>query len=355
MIREIETTGKTIEEAIENAYAMLGVDRDEIELSIEVIDRPKSGFLGIGSTPAKVRASYEAADEPKEEPEYKIGRTREPRRQERVEVIAEDDGPTAIAYDSDSTDGETAEQQEGKPRRERNRHSDRPRREHRDVPSEPRAEHVERIPDVTDEEVELRKNAAVAFLEGLLQRMGVEVSTDASINTENKSITISLSGEKVGSLIGRRGETLGAIQHIAGYMANKGKDERVRVIVDAEGYREKREEALQGLARRTALKVVRLRHNITLEPMNAYERHIIHTALQDWRDVSTFSTGAEPRRAVVISYTPGGGKGSSGERSERRDGDRRRDRRDRPRRERSEPSAPSEPKERTPLPEQVWE
>lgn len=353
MIREIETTGKTIEEAIENAYAMLGVDRDKIELSIEVIDRPKSGFLGIGSTPAKVRASYEVADEPKEEPEYKIGRTREPRRQERVEVINEEDGPTAILSDSDSTDGETAEQQ-SKPRRERNRRSDRPRREHQDVPSEPRAEHVERIPDVTDEEVELRKNAAVTFLEGLLQRMGVEVSTDASINTENKSITISLSGEKVGSLIGRRGETLGAIQHITGYMANKGKDERVRVIVDAEGYREKREEALQGLARRTALKVVRLRHNITLEPMNAYERHIIHTALQDWRDVSTFSTGAEPRRAVVISYTPGGGKGSS-DRGERRDGDRRRDRRDRPRRERSENSAPAEPKERTPLPEQVWE
>lgn len=353
MIREIETTGKTIEEAIENAYAMLGVDRDKIELSIEVIDRPKSGFLGIGSTPAKVRASYEVADEPKEEPEYKIGRTREPRRQERVEVINEEDGPTAILSDSDSTDGETAEQQ-SKPRRERNRRSDRPRREHQDAPSEPRTEHVERIPDVTDEEVELRKNAAVTFLEGLLQRMGVEVSTDASINTENKSITISLSGEKVGSLIGRRGETLGAIQHITGYMANKGKDERVRVIVDAEGYREKREEALQGLARRTALKVVRLRHNITLEPMNAYERHIIHTALQDWRDVSTFSTGAEPRRAVVISYTPGGGKGSS-DRGERRDGDRRRDRRDRPRRERSENSAPAEPKERTPLPEQVWE
>lgn len=353
MIREIETTGKTIEEAIENAYAMLGVDRDKIELSIEVIDRPKSGFLGIGSTPAKVRASYEVADEPKEEPEYKIGRTREPRRQERVEVIAEEDGPTAVLYKEDMTDGETAEQQ-SKPRRERNRRSDRPRREHQDVPSEPRAEHVERIPDVTDEEVELRKNAAVTFLEGLLQRMGVEVSTDASINTENKSITISLSGEKVGSLIGRRGETLGAIQHITGYMANKGKDERVRVIVDAEGYREKREEALQGLARRTALKVVRLRHNITLEPMNAYERHIIHTALQDWRDVSTFSTGAEPRRAVVISYTPGGGKGSS-DRGERRDGDRRRDRRDRPRRERSENSAPAEPKERTPLPEQVWE
>lgn len=354
MIREIETTGKTIEEAIENAYAMLGVDRDKIELSIEVIDRPKSGFLGIGSTPAKVRASYEVADEPKEEPEYKIGRTREPRRQERVEVIAEEDCPTAVLSDSDSTDGETAEQQEGKPRRERNRRSDRPRREHQDAPSEPRTEHVERIPDVTDEEVELRKNAAVTFLEGLLQRMGVEVSTDASINTENKSITISLSGEKVGSLIGRRGETLGAIQHITGYMANKGKDERVRVIVDAEGYREKREEALQGLARRTALKVVRLRHNITLEPMNAYERHIIHTALQDWRDVSTFSTGAEPRRAVVISYTPGGGKGSS-DRGERRDSDRRRDRRDRPRRERPEQSAPAEPKERTPLPEQVWE
>ena len=97
-------------------------------------------------------------------------------------------------------------------------------------------------------------------------------------------------------LIGRRGETLNAIQHITSYVVNKGRSERIRVTVDVENYRGKREESLQKLAHKTALKVVRYHRNISLEPMNAYERHVIHTALQDWRDVSTFSSGSEPRR-----------------------------------------------------------
>lgn len=350
MIKSVEATGKTIEEAIEKAYEMLGVNRDEADVSIEIIDRPKSGFLGLGSVPAKVRASYDdGIEEPKPAPKAeKPAEKKQPKPEKKLEAeVTVNAEPTPIGVIG-GEDGATAVFETEQPKRERKH------REHREPKPQAEAEHtehVEKIPDVTLEEVETRKNRAVEFLAGMLERMGAEATVVAEVREENKSIAIRLDGENVGMLIGRRGETLSAIQHITGYMANKGESERVRVIVDVEGYRSKREEALRGLANRTAMKAVRLRHNITLEPMNAYERHIIHTALQEWRDVSTFSTGAEPRRAVVVAYTPGGGKGEKRERSgDRRD---RRDRRDRPRREQTSEAQPR-PKSQ-PLPEQVWE
>ena len=112
-----------------------------------------------------------------------------------------------------------------------------------------------------------------------------------------------LEGEKLGALIGRRGETLDAIQQLTSYSVNRGNDRgRVRVQVDAEGYREKREESLERLAAKVAAKVTKYRRNVTLEAMNAYERHVIHTALQDTPYISTFSIGTEPNRRVVVSY-----------------------------------------------------
>ena len=152
-----------------------------------------------------------------------------------------------------------------------------------------------------------RSDKAVQFLKGLLERMGSEAYPVVGTTSE-ESIDIRIEGENLGMLIGRRGETLNAIQHITNYIINRGEEEKVRVVVDVENYRKKREESLQKLAEKTASKVVRYRRNIALEPMNAYERHIIHSALQEWKDVSTFSSGAEPRRSVVISYTPGGQK-----------------------------------------------
>ena len=107
---------------------------------------------------------------------------------------------------------------------------------------------------------------------------------------------------KMGQLIGRRGETLDAIQQLTNYVVNRDRDKRVRIHVDAENYREKREQSLEHLARKVAAKVVKYRRSVTLEPMNAYERHVIHTALQDVEHVTTFSTGTEPNRRVVVSY-----------------------------------------------------
>ena len=114
---------------------------------------------------------------------------------------------------------------------------------------------------------------------------------------------VDLVGDNLGILIGRRGETLDAIQHLTNYAINRGQNKRVRINVDAESYRLKREQALQRLAQKVAGKVTRYRRNITLEPMNAYERHVIHAALQDHPDVTTFSTGTEPNRRIVVAYS----------------------------------------------------
>ncbi len=114
---------------------------------------------------------------------------------------------------------------------------------------------------------------------------------------------VELQGNSLGMLIGRRGDTLDAIQHITNYAVNHGQGKRVRINVDAENYRKKREESLIRLANKVAGKVVRSRRNITLEPMNAYERHVIHAALQDYPDVTTYSTGTEPGRRIVVAYS----------------------------------------------------
>ena len=122
---------------------------------------------------------------------------------------------------------------------------------------------------------------------------------------EDGSYKVVLQGQGLGAIIGRRGETLDAIQQLTNYAVNRGQSKRVRIHIDAENYRAKREESLQRLAVKVAGKVVKYRKNVTLEPMNAYERHVIHSALQDYPDVTTYSTGTEPNRRTVVAYAPG--------------------------------------------------
>ncbi len=140
------------------------------------------------------------------------------------------------------------------------------------------------------------------FLTGLFERMGVSADIAAEMEEDGKAIHAELSGKNVGSLIGRRGETLDAIQHLANYVINKNRSERIRINIDAENYRAKRADALSRLAVKVAEKVVKYRRNVTLEPMNAYERHVIHTALQEFEGVTTYSTGTEPNRRVVVAF-----------------------------------------------------
>jgi len=210
MEKSIEVQGRTEEEAIEVALEQLGMSRDDV--SVEIIEQARTGFLGLKNTPAIVKVVYE-------------------------------------------TEG-------GK------------------------EEHVE------------------TFLTGLFERMDIDVDLD--IKKEVGSINIILTGKEPGALIGRRGETLDAIQHLSNYVVNRGVSDRVRINLDAENYRQRRNEALENLATRTAGKVIKYRRNMTLDPMNAYERHVIHTALQEHGQVSTFSVGSEPNRRVVVAFGESG-------------------------------------------------
>jgi len=206
MLKSIETSGKTDEEAIEAALVQLGLTRDDV--SVEIIEQAKSGFLGLKSTPAIVRVSYEV-------------------KEDRVERVR-------------------------------------------------------------------------SFLTGLFERMSVEA--DVEVAEGDESISVTLTGKDPGVLIGRRGETLDAIQHLTNYVVNRGVSGRVRINLDAENYRQRRNETLESLAVRTAGKVMKYRRNMTLDPMNAYERHIIHSALQNYEHISTYSVGSEPNRRIVVAY-----------------------------------------------------
>ena len=148
-----------------------------------------------------------------------------------------------------------------------------------------------------------RANQIKAFLTGLLVHLQVEATPEIFITNEG-NYKVVLQGQNLGAIIGRRGETLDAIQQLTSYSVNRGQSKRVRIHVDAEGYRAKREESLQRLAVKVAGKVVKYRKNMTLEPMNAYERHVIHTALQNYKGVTTYSTGVEPNRRTVVAYAP---------------------------------------------------
>ena len=143
-----------------------------------------------------------------------------------------------------------------------------------------------------------------AFLTGLLEHMGADAKPSVKVDGQGV-YQVELLGENLGALIGRRGETLDAIQQLTSYSVNRGQTKRVRIHLDAEGYRAKREESLTRLARKVAGKVVKYRKNVTLEAMNAYERHVIHTALQDYPDVTTYSVGTEPNRHTVVAYSRG--------------------------------------------------
>ena len=151
------------------------------------------------------------------------------------------------------------------------------------------------------EEVDDEKAQAISnFLAGLLEQMGSSAAVKV-YQPEKGRYKVYLEGENLGALIGRRGETLDAIQQLTSYAVNRTGG-RVRVQLDAEGYREKREQSLQHLARKVAGKVVKYRRSVTLEPMNAYERHVIHTALQEVPGVTTYSTGVDPNRRVIVAY-----------------------------------------------------
>ena len=240
MIKTLEKSARTEDEAIALALKELGMDRDDV--SVEIVERAKSGFLGIGASPAVIRVSYEVPDEV-------------------VKPAPKAEKPAALA-----------------------------------AKAAPKVEKVAAPADEPAEYAQIRQ-----FLTGLLERMGVTAEMEFSPR-DNGGVNVSLSGNGMGAIIGRRGETLDAIQHLTNYVVNRGNEKHMHISVDAECYRSKREESLTHLAEKMAEKAIKYKRSMALEPMNSYERHVIHTALQNYPGVTTSSTGVEPNRRVVVSY-----------------------------------------------------
>jgi len=233
MIKSIEKSAKTEDLAIAAALEELGLSRDDV--TVEILERAKSGFLGFGASPAKVKVSYEVPDE----------------------VVVEAVQPAAVV-------------------------------------EEPVVEAADTFENPAHEKV-------YNFVNGLLEHMGVHANLEITDKADG-GINVNLSGKGMGVVIGRRGETLDAIQHLTNYAVNHGSEKRLHVSVDAEAYRAKREEALVRLAEKMAAKAIKYKRSMALEPMNSYERHVIHAALQDYEGVSTSSIGTEPNRRVVVAY-----------------------------------------------------
>ena len=250
MLKTKQYSGKTPEEAIANALAELGLERDDV--SVEIVERGKPGFLGLGAIEATVNISYEGEED---------------------EAAEKAETPVPAAAEEKPAPAEKK--------------------------SAPRAEGAQA------EETE-------KFLTGLLEHMGVKADMTITAR-EGGGLNVELSGSGIGAVIGRRGETLDAIQHLTNYAVNRGSSRRAHINVDAENYRSKREQSLERLAEKMAAKAIKYRRSMALEPMNSYERHIIHAALQDKEGITTSSTGAEPNRRVVVSYVPTEEKKPEGE------------------------------------------
>lgn len=317
MEKTIVSTGKTIDLAVEAALNQLGLDRDSV--SVMVLQQAKSGFLGFGAQPAKVQLSYEVPDPVEEKvpekPKSALGSasrskpkatalpdTAKPQPPKPEAPKAEAPKPVAPAAEPPRQDKPAAPKPPRAPRPERKFDAPKaPPREPRE-PREPRPERkVEPPKEYTPAEPGSTEEKIEQFIQGLLEHMGSK-AVPHCWKVDGNTYKVDLTGEDLGYLIGRRGDTLDAIQHLTNYTVNRDVDGHIRVNVDAESYREKREDSLRRYARKKAQQVLKARRRTTLEPMNAYERHVIHAALQDMENITTHSTGVEPNRRVVIEY-----------------------------------------------------
>lgn len=307
MEKTLVTSGKTIDLAIEAALAQLGLDRDSV--SVQVLQQAKTGFLGFGAQPAKVQVTYEAPDEVPEAPKVALSSASRkpkaaapaPRLAEPAPVKIEPAKPVEAPKAEVKAEEKKPEVRPERPQQPRAPRAPQPPKEPREPrePREPKApavpkEYAPAEPGSVEEKIEV-------FLKGLLEHMDSKAVPHCWKESGN-AYQVDLVGDDLGYLIGRRGDTLDAIQHLCNYAVNREVEGHIRVSVDAESYRQKREESLRRYARKKAQQVLKARRRTTLEPMNAYERHVIHAALQDMENITTHSTGVEPNRCVVIEY-----------------------------------------------------
>lgn len=287
----IRVSAKTLDDAITEALIQLGVTSDRLEY--EVIEKGSAGFLGIGMKQAVI----EAWKKEEKEPEIEMS-------------IKEDLSFKKIEEELEET--ERKEKEKPVHKKKDNREKKQPAKEKKEAPKKEEPAKEEEKPEEAVEETLVKEKQELAkveeqtikaveqFISDTLKAMDMEVEITSSID-EDGALCIDMKGDHMGILIGKRGQTLDALQYLANRVANKHQDGYVRVKLDTENYRARREETLKHLAKNIAHKVKRNRRPVVLEPMNPYERRIIHSALQSDPYVTTHSEGEEPYRKVVVT------------------------------------------------------
>lgn len=289
-MNEITVSAKTVNDAITEASIQLGVTSDQMEY--DVIEKGSAGFFGIGSKQAVIRARLKKAEEPKAE--------------EVVEKKPEEKKfENKKNFEKKEFKKEHKEHKEHKEYKEHKEHKE--YKEHKEVKKQPqKKEAVAEAPEekkeieiavVTEETMKICEE----FLIDVLKAMGMEGVEILSKVDEDGALSIEMKGDNMGILIGKRGQTLDSLQYLTNRVANKSQDGYVRVKLDTEDYRRRRKQTLENLAKNIAYKVKRTRKPVSLEPMNPYERRIIHSTLQEFNDIITYSEGEEPFRRVIIS------------------------------------------------------
>ena len=292
MEKTLVATGKTIDLAIESALAQLGLDRDSV--SVQVLQQAKGGFLGLGAQPAKVQVTYEAPDEVPAAPKVALSSaSRKPKPAAQKAPEAPKPAPKPEMPKAPEAPKQAVPKPAEAPKQRPPKAPRQPKPEAPKAPAAPK-EYAPAPEGSVEEKIE-------RFIKGLLEHMDSS-AVPHCWKESGSTYRVDLVGEDLGYLIGRRGDTLDAIQHLCNYAVNRDVEGHIRVNVDAEAYRQKREESLRRYARKKAQQVLKARRRTTLEPMNAYERHVIHAALQDMENITTHSTGVEPNRCVVIEY-----------------------------------------------------
>ena len=282
MIRTQEATGKTVDEARAKACALLGVQAEDMNVSYEVLEMPqKTGFLGLKLTPAKVRVSVEEPDAPKA-PE--------------APAAAEAPAPAPVEEKVEAPAAPAAE--EAAPVEEPKAEEAAP------VAEAAPAEEAEEVEVPINIEENSKVKAAVEYLQEVITRMGVNDVTFSAVQKGEATI-IRLDGEKLGALIGRRGETMESLSYLASLVANRLEGDYIKLGLDVAGYRDKRESDLTALAQRIGAKVRKTGRRFAMEPMNPYERRIIHSAIGKMEGVRSESKGeGRDRRVVIYSTAP---------------------------------------------------
>ena len=282
-----EKWGDSIESAVQLALQDLKLTRDQV--TVTVLEQPSKGFFGIGSKLAKVRVEEIVKEEPKAVKAEKV--ETHTKKEEKPAPKAE----VKEAEPAEKKEEAPAPRQQGEKKKRNNNKKKKDKAPRQEFKIEGEAAQISARPEDLKE---AEQHPAKEFLEKLMAEMGLEASVKVAANAD--SVYVDIDGKDTGTVIGKRGQTLDAVQYLTSLVVNKGEDEYIRVVVDAEGYRAKREATLEKLAYRLAEKAVKTGRSVRLEPMNPYERKVIHTTLQTVPSVTTKSEGNEPYRRVVI-------------------------------------------------------